>query len=208
MDGIGELKEELIRRGMGKRFVAGYLMCWLCLLSYAGVAWGGDIYFYKDKQGVYHFTDLPDSPRYKLFFPYYSFGDKAKIRSLVRRYSHKYRVDYALALAVLEVESGYDPTATSSAGAQGLMQIMPSTQMELNLYSPYDPEENIEAGIRYLSRLIHRYRNIKLAIAAYNAGPGAVDKYGGIPPYRETKMYVKKVLKRYREIRHNLMVEK
>ncbi len=190
--------------------VVGSLLMGIVLffLSVPFVGWGGDIYFYRDKNGVFHFTDLPDSPRYRPFLSYYSFLDRQKIKKIVKRYCKRYGVEYPLALAILEVESGYDPTATSSRGAQGLMQIMPSTQEELRLSSPYDPEDNIEGGIRYLSRLIKRYKDIRLAIAAYNAGPGAVDKYGGIPPYRETRRYVNKVLSRYRDIKKEIMVKK
>ncbi len=196
-----------MRKMQIKTFISS-LMVIFFFFSVPLLGWGGDIYFYRDKHGVFHFTDLPDSPKYRLFLPYYSLLDREKIKRLVKKYCKIYGVEYPLALSILEVESGYDPTATSSRGAQGLMQIMPSTQRDLQIYSPYDPENNIEGGIRYFSRLLKKYKNIKLAIAAYNAGPGAVDKYGGIPPYRETRKYVKKVLKRYREIKKEIMVSK
>ena len=101
-----------------------------------------------------------------------------------------------LIMAVIEVESGYESQAISSAGAEGLMQIMPETQKELGVEKPFDPEENIEAGVRYLRRMLDRFRSVELALAAYNAGPSHVEKYGGIPPFDETRRYVAKVMAR------------
>ena len=106
------------------------------------------------------------------------------------------------------MESNFDPYAVSHAGAQGLMQIMPITQRELEIYSPYDPEENLQGGIKYLKRLLDKYKDIKLALAAYNAGPGAVDSYGGIPPFKETRRYVREVLNRYNRLKKKVMGKK
>ena len=104
-----------------------------------------------------------------------------------------YRVDPALVKAIIANESGFDPRATSSAGAQGLMQLMPSTAAQLGVTNAYDPVQNIAGGTRYLRGLYDRFGNWKLAVAAYNAGPGAVHRYGGVPPYRETQNYVASV---------------
>jgi soluble lytic murein transglycosylase-like protein len=107
----------------------------------------------------------------------------------------QYGIDPSVITAVIVAESGGKAHAVSPAGARGLMQIMPATGRELGLVNPFDPRENILAGTRYLSRMLKRFGgDITLALAAYNAGPGAVRKHGGIPPYRETMRFVSKVL--------------
>jgi soluble lytic murein transglycosylase-like protein len=103
-------------------------------------------------------------------------------------------LDPSLAKAVAKAESGFNPLAVSSAGAMGLMQLMPKTAQELGVKSILNPEENARGGVKYLKKLLNQFGKPEEAIAAYNAGPGAVDKYSGVPPYTETKRYVKKVL--------------
>lgn len=117
---------------------------------------------------------------------------------IIESTSRKYGLDPALVKAVIRAESGYRPDAISGAGAQGLMQLMPGTARGLGVSDPFDPAQNIDGGVRYLKSQIDRFGDVKLALAAYNAGPGAVAKFGGIPPYRETQNYVNKVLS-YRE---------
>ncbi len=100
----------------------------------------------------------------------------------------------ALVRAVIQAESAYDPLARSHVGAMGLMQLMPGTAAELGVTDPYDPEQNIRGGVAYLKSLLTRYdHNEELALAAYNAGPGAVARYGAVPPYRETKNYIARI---------------
>jgi hypothetical protein len=103
-------------------------------------------------------------------------------------------VDPMLVRALIQVESGYRPHAKSRRGAMGLMQLMPSTARAYQVRNPFDPKTNIEAGIKHLKTLIDRFRGVELALAAYNAGPGAVEKFNGVPPYRETRSYVSRIL--------------
>jgi len=123
---------------------------------------------------------------------------RAEINDLITKYSDKNGLDEDFVKAVINQESGFNPNATSHCGAMGLMQLMPSTAQGLGVKNAYDAEQNIEGGTKYLKGLMDRFNNDKsLALAAYNAGPNAVKKYGGIPPYAETQNYVKSVLSKY-----------
>jgi soluble lytic murein transglycosylase-like protein len=112
--------------------------------------------------------------------------------TLIAEHSSTHGIRADLVRAVIQAESGFDPTARSIKGAMGLMQLMPSTAVQYGVRNPFDPVENIRAGVAYLKRLLDKYsQKEELALAAYNAGPGAVEKYGGVvPPYRETRNYV------------------
>ncbi len=123
---------------------------------------------------------------------------KPVLARLITRISTAQGVDPRLVHALVRVESGYNPRAVSRRGAMGLMQIMPSTARRLNVRHPFDPTENVRAGVRELSRLIERYAgDLPRALAAYNAGETAVNRYGGVPPYRETRRYVAKIMSLY-----------
>ena len=150
----------------------------------------------------------------------YGFGEKktvgcrypaviedVRLLGWVNQYSKKNRLDPRLVYALIEQESRFNPCAVSPKGAQGLMQIMPDTQHLLGLSEPFDPERNIAAGTRYLREMLDKFQTEVMALAAYNAGPGAVAKHGGVPPFDETKDYVLKVVDRYFFLRLKYPVE-
>lgn len=121
-----------------------------------------------------------------------------ELRALAAETARRHGLDPALVLAVAAVESAFQPKAVSPKGAQGLMQLMPGTAAELGVQDAFDPADNLDGGSRYLAALLAQYGgDVAKALAAYNAGAGAVRRHNGIPPYRETRDYVKKVLKRY-----------
>ena len=125
--------------------------------------------------------------------------DPAQLQSLVSAASARNDVPPGLVNAVVMAESAGNPSAISGAGAQGIMQLMPGTSASCGISNPFDPEQNMDCGTRYLHELLARYdNNVELAVAAYNAGPGAVDQYRGVPPYAETRAYVERVLIAYR----------
>jgi len=135
------------------------------------------------------------------YLPYsaHSLGPEA-IDALVASASQSNGVPPGLVRAVLMAESAGDPSAISGAGAQGLMQLMPGTAAGCGIANPFDPVENVSCGTGYLRAMLDRYHNnVTLAVAAYNAGPGAVDRYHGVPPYAETQAYVTRVLAAYRD---------
>lgn len=123
---------------------------------------------------------------------------KSQVLNVVNQISKKYDVDAKLVQALIKQESGFNPKAKSKAGAMGLMQLMPSTAKNLGVQDPYNMVQNVEGGVKYLKSMLNKYNgNVILALAAYNAGPNAVDKYSGVPPYKETQNYVRNILANY-----------
>jgi soluble lytic murein transglycosylase len=169
-----------------------------------------DIYKFVDKQGVAHYSNVQDDSNNNKILPKgkkYTLHSTRKqsperprkeYRQIINTTSEKYNIEPSLLKAVIEVESNWNSQAVSRKGAQGLMQLMPSTAKNLKVRNPFNPEENIEGGAKYLKSLLDKYSgDLSLALAAYNAGPGKIDKYGGVPPIAETKEYVKRVLGLY-----------
>jgi hypothetical protein len=119
-------------------------------------------------------------------------------RDLIARYCQKYKMDWKLVAALIRVESDFDPKAVSPKGAEGLMQLMPSTQKELGVTNPFSPDQNIRAGVRYLRRLLDNFQgDLELTLAAYNAGIGRVQAHNAVPPIPETERYVARILALY-----------
>jgi soluble lytic murein transglycosylase len=165
----------------------------------------GDIYRYQDENGVWHFSNIKSDKRFRLYIREYRKKPKKYIKDFghfIDEASKRFGVEKSLIKAVIMAESAFDHKAVSRKGAQGLMQLMPSTADEMDVNNPFNPRENIIGGTRYLSKMLKRFKNNKrLAVAAYNAGPEAVTTYRGIPPYSETRTFVNRVLKYYQKFR-------
>lgn len=166
-----------------------------------------DIYKYVDEEGVIHFTNVPTDGKFKLFYREKPVHFQSELGLQLEKYDHlifkaseKYNVNYNLIKAVIKAESNFNPQAVSRAGARGLMQLMPKTAYAYQVQDSFEPESNIEAGVRYLRYLLNLFQgNLHLALAGYNAGENAVIKNKGIPPYPETRTYVQRVLRFYQE---------
>jgi soluble lytic murein transglycosylase-like protein len=184
-----------------------------CLFSFPPDL-SADIYSYVDRNGVVHFSNAPASSRYQYFSPEtipsskkmivyrspksYPVGNPRDYDNIIKEASKIHGISFDLIKAVIQAESAFNPNAVSPKGAMGLMQLMPETSSDLGVSDPFNPRENVMGGTRYLKELMERYgSDLSLCLAAYNAGPGAVERYQCVPPFRETENYVEKVLSYY-----------
>ena len=185
-----------------KLLTVAALGCWMALPLPAEA----QIYAWRDAGGNLVLSDRPSSSSRTYSVP----AAAAHIRTtrpvtestvdqydgLIRTHADAHGLSPDLVRAIIQIESAFNPRAVSPKGAMGLMQLMPATASELGVLNPFDPAENIRGGVTYFRRLLDRYdQKVELALAAYNAGPGAVDRYGHqVPPYRETRNYVRKIV--------------
>jgi soluble lytic murein transglycosylase len=171
---------------------------------------GADIYRYLDGDGVIHYSNTQPDEKFTLYLregrktapraPGADLPDASWMNGYVDRFSRANDLPPALVHAIIKAESNGQRKAVSPKGARGVMQLMPFTSKRLRVSDPFDPIENIEGGIKYIKELLVTFEgNLTNTIAAYNAGPGAVRKYGGVPPYRETRLYVRRVMDLYRQ---------
>jgi hypothetical protein len=198
---------DLMRRVMGWKsmLVTGSV----ALVMTVSLAAAGDIYRFEDEEGVVHFTDIPTDRRFKIFmrdlkkdkklrtsFKLAQYGRSSEeFEPIITQCSSDYGVDRSLVKAVIHAESSFNSQAVSHKGAVGLMQLMPGTAQDLKVVNSFDPHDNIRGGVRYLRFLLDTFKgDVTLALAAYNAGLSKVARYGGIPPYDETRNYVSRVL--------------
>jgi soluble lytic murein transglycosylase len=199
--------QNFILTGMSKRYTTA-----LAIILFSSLVWraaaSADVYVYRDSQGVLTFTNVPNHGGYqrvirensgRLAAPSLGGGS---YEELIRSTSGRHNVDADLIRAVIKAESDFRPNARSRKGAMGLMQLMPETARLHNVADAYDPSENVDGGVRHLRMLLERYQgDLQLSLAAYNAGSAAVEKHGGIPPFAETREYVRRVLRFYESYR-------
>ncbi len=178
--------------------------------AFTGDAFGDTIYRFEDRDGVMYFSNAPTDHRYKKFredrsstrsrSPVLAKALPQTIAQTITQTSNRHRLDPALVRAVIKAESAFNPGAVSPKGAMGLMQLMPETASSLNVSNPYDPEQNISGGVRHLRYLLDRFGgDMHLALAAYNAGESRMLRENRIPPIGETREYVRRVLRFYKE---------
>lgn len=192
------------------------LLAALCTLSLHVSPSAADIYLYRDTKGGLHFSNAPSDPSYQYYMPASwkvpswrwstAFGGSVRTGridgarrmaydEIIQEIAGRHQVDTALVKAVIRTESDFAPHAVSPKGARGMMQLMPGTARMHGVWRVFDARDNIDGGVRHLRYLLERYSgNLRLALAAYNAGEGAVDRHRGVPPYPETIDYVSRVI--------------
>ncbi len=195
------------------------LALFFCLVFLVAPCQAG-IYRYEDEKGVIHFTNCPRDEKFKLYIreskddvgegdqqgqenaPLLLLQNAKDYDPIITECSKKYQVDFALIKAIIRAESGFNPQAVSKKGAKGLMQLMPATALRMNVSNVFNPKENIDGGVRYFKYLLSLFNDdLRLSLAAYNAGENLVAQIRTIPPYRETVDYVRRVLSFYQSYR-------
>lgn len=174
-----------------------------------------EIYQYIGPNGAISLTNVPSDPRFRKIqiesSRFHATLSERELEPVIRRHSSQHQLHPALIRAIIKAESDFDPRAVSRSGAIGLMQLMPQTAVRLDVRDMYDPDDNVGGGTKYLRQLLDRFHgNLPLALAAYNAGENAVDRYQTLPPYDETRQYVRKVLRYYRTflVRDGVIMER
>jgi soluble lytic murein transglycosylase len=192
-------------------FLKIIILILICLFPVSGFC---GIYGYVDENGVYHFTNIkpannkkyqvviPDRPKTSLAF-YSKTMNTDQFDSIIMQHSYNHGVDPTLVKAVMKAESNFNPQAVSPKGAQGLMQLMPDTARHMSVYDPFDPDDNIRGGTRYLRLLDETFQgNLELVLAAYNAGPNRVKEHNmNVPPFEETRNFIKRVKHYYNKLK-------
>jgi hypothetical protein len=174
-----------------------------------------EIYQLIEPNGSISLTNVPSDSRYRKIeiesSRFRTTLSEQELEPVIRRHSSRHQLHPALIRAVIKAESDFDPQAVSRSGAIGLMQLMPQTAVRLDVRDMYDPDDNVGGGTKYLRQLLDRFHgNLPLALAAYNAGENAVDRYQALPPFDETRRYVRKVLRYYRTflVRDGVIIER
>jgi soluble lytic murein transglycosylase-like protein len=174
-----------------------------------------EIYQFIGRDGSISLTNVPSDSRYQKIdvesSQFHATLSEQELEPVIRRHSSQQQLHPALIRAVIKAESGFDPRAVSRAGAIGLMQLMPQTAVRMDVRDMYDPDDNVGGGTKYLRQLLNRFHgNLPLALAAYNAGENAVERYQALPPFDETRQYVRKVLRYYRTflVRDGVIMER
>ena len=193
-----------LKRAVGLKTAVGLVMCITVAVVFSSPIYGdsarGDIKVKTLEDGTHLiFNENSTQRARRISTRLMPVPAATGLEPLIRKYALKEGLSPRLVQSVVQVESGYNPKALSSKGAMGLMQLMPATARELGVTDPWDPEQNIRGGARYLRLQMDRFGDLTLALAAYNAGPTAVARYKGIPPYKETQRYVQKVLGLYQK---------
>ncbi len=189
---------------MRNNFLKTWVFIIICGMLFLPNTLTATIFSFTDNNGVVHFSNVPDDPRYRPMVSrrirYARPVNHLRYDPYISEAARRFSVDPLLIKAIISAESNFDRTAVSKKGAKGLMQLMPATINDMNVSDPFDAEDNITGGTRYFSRLLKTFNgDLNLTLAAYNAGPTLVKKIGRVPKISETRNYVSKVIRNYRK---------